>query len=181
MPAATSDPVLVMRSLVREVPDFPERGIVYKDITPLLADPVGLELAIESLAAPWAEVGVDVVVGVEARGFILGAPVARELDVGFVPVRKAGKLPWKTRSEAYGLEYGTDVLEVHTDAVRADQGVLVVDDVLATGGTAAAAGRLVESVGGSLLGFAFLLELAFLGGRAKLVGHRVESVMIEDA
>jgi adenine phosphoribosyltransferase len=172
---APSDPVQVMRSLVRDVPDFPEPGIVYKDITPLLADAAGLEMAIEALAAPWADGGVDVIVGVEARGFILGAPVAHALGVGFVPARKAGKLPWETSSEAYGLEYGADVLEVHIDAVLPDQRVVVIDDVLATGAT----GRLVESVGGVLVGYGFLLELAVLEGRAKLGAHRIESIVIE--
>ena len=179
MSAATSEPAARLRSLVREVPDFPEPGIVYKDITPLLGDADGFALAVEALAEPWAG-AVDVVVGVEARGFILGAPVARRLDLGFVPVRKQGKLPWETSSEAYGLEYGTDVLELHIDAVLPDQRVLVIDDVLATGGTAAAAGRLVDRVGASVVGFGFLLELAFLGGRERLTGHRIESVMIEE-
>lgn len=174
----TPDPASVLIPLIREVQDFPEPGIVYKDITTLLSDPDGLDMALEALTRPWID-GVDVVVGIEARGFILGAPVARALGVGFVPLRKAGKLPWETASEAYGLEYGTDVLELHIDALLPDQRVLVIDDVLATGGTAAAAGRLVESVGAGLVGFGFLLELAFLDGRSKLAGHRVESVLIE--
>lgn len=168
-----------LRSLLRDVPDFPSPGIVYKDITPLLGDPSGFALAVEEMARPWSDGSVDVVVGIEARGFILGAPVARALGVGFVPLRKEGKLPWETSSEAYGLEYGTDVLELHIDAVLPDQKVLVIDDVLATGGTAAAAERLVSRVGASLVGFGFLLELAFLDGRSKLAGHRVESTIIE--
>ena len=179
MSAATSEPAARLRSLVRELPDFPEPGIAFQDITPFLGDADGLALAVEARAQPWAG-QVDVVVGVEARGFILGAPVARRLDLGFVPVRKQGKLPWETSSEAYGLEYGTDVLELHIDAVLPDQRVLVIDDVLATGGTAAAAGRLVDRVGASVVGFGFLLELAFLGGRERLTGHRIESVMIEE-
>ncbi len=179
MPAATSNPVEVLRPLVRDVPDFPTPGILYKDITPLLADPTAFDVAIEALARPWRDADVGVVVGVEARGFIVAAPVARALGVGFVPARKEGKLPWETNSEAYGLEYGADVLELHIDAVGPDQRVLVIDDVLATGGTAAATGRLVISAGAILVGYGFLLELAFLDGRSKLDGHRVESVMIE--
>mgnify|MGYP001554152806 CR=1 FL=1 len=179
MSASTSEPAARLRSLVREVPDFPEPGLFYKDMTPLLGDADGFALAVEALADQWAG-ALDVVVAVAARGFILGAPVARRLDLGFVPVRKQGKLPWETSSEAYGLEYGTDVLELHIDAVLPDQRVLVIDDVLATGGTAAATGRLVDRVGASLVGYGFLLELAFLDGRQRLTGHRIESVMIEE-
>ena len=173
-----SDADRILRDLIRDVRDFPEPGIVYKDITPLLGNAAGFDLALRELTEPWVD-EVDVVVGIEARGFIFGAPVARSLGVGFVPLRKEGKLPWETSSEAYGLEYGTDVLELHIDAVLPHQRVLVVDDVLATGGTAEAAARLVESVGASLVGFGFLLELAFLDGRSKLEGRRVESVLIE--
>lgn len=170
-----------LRSLVRDVADFPSPGIVFKDITPLLADPRGLATAVDAMTAPWVGQDVDMVVGIEARGFILGAPVARALGAGFVPARKQGKLPWATTAESYGLEYGDDVLELHVDALVADHRVLIVDDVLATGGTASAAGRLVASTGALLVGFGFLIELAFLGGRDRLGGHHVESVIVESA
>ncbi|MEM9201860.1 MAG: adenine phosphoribosyltransferase [Actinomycetota bacterium] len=167
-------------SLIRDVPDFPEPGITFKDITPLLADPEGLDSTMRLLAEPWRDREVDVVVGIEARGFILGTSVARELGVGFVPIRKAGKLPSTTVAETYGLEYGTDTIEMHADAVGPAARVLVLDDVLATGGTAAAAGALLERVGAEVVGYSFLMELAFLNGRAKLGGATIES-MIEVA
>jgi adenine phosphoribosyltransferase len=167
-----------IRALVRDVPDFPEPGIVFKDITPVLADPHGLADAVEHLVdrAP----PCDLVVGIEARGFILAAPVAHRLGHGFVPVRKPGKLPWESIRHDYALEYGTDALEIHVDAVVPGQRVLIVDDVLATGGTAAAACRLVEEAGGAVAGVSVLLELAFLDGRARLVGHDVHSVLVEE-
>lgn len=170
----------IVQGLIRDVPDFPEPGIVYKDITPLLADPVGFDLAVHAMADPWVDVGIDLVVGVEARGFLFGATVARQLGSGFVPVRKPGKLPHTISSIDYGLEYGTDTLEMHTDAIGQGQRVVVIDDVLATGGTAAAAAELVDRHGGSLVGFGFLLELGFLDGRARLGPHRIESLLVVD-
>jgi adenine phosphoribosyltransferase len=153
---------------IRDVPDFPKPGIVFKDITPLLADPDAFASAIDALIAPYATAGVEKVVGIEARGFILGAPVAQALGAGFVPVRKPGKLPWQVASQTYALEYGTDQLEVHRDAVAPGERVLLVDDVLATGGTAAAALDLLGGLGAEVVGAAFLIELGFLGGRAQL-------------
>jgi adenine phosphoribosyltransferase len=166
-----------LQTLVRDVPDFPTDGIVFKDISPLLADPRGLRDAIEALVEPWRSEAVDLVVGMEARGFALGPPVALALGAGFVMARKAGKLPSATISEAYGLEYGDDVLEVHDDSMTGGDRVLIVDDVLATGGTADATGRLVAATGATVVGFGFLIELAFLAGRARIDGYRVESVM----
>ena len=154
-------------ALVRDVQDFPSPGITFKDITPLLADPEGLAAAVSGLADPFAG-QVDVFVGIEARGFILATPVAMRLDAGFVPLRKAGKLPWATREQAYDLEYGTATIEVHTDAFAPGARVLIVDDVLATGGTAAAAVELVRAGGGEVVGLAFLIELGFLGGGDRL-------------
>lgn len=168
-----------LNTLVREIPDFPTEGIVFKDITPLLADANGLKAAVEALTAPWHGERIDLVVGMEARGFALGPPVAMALDAGFVMARKEGKLPAATISERYGLEYGSDVLEVHDDAMGARDRVLIIDDVLATGGTAEATARLVEGTGASVVGLGFLIELAFLNGRQRLEGHRIESVMIE--
>jgi adenine phosphoribosyltransferase len=170
----------IVQGLIRDIPDFPEPGIIYKDITPLLADPVGFDLAVHAMADPWADLGVELVVGVEARGFLFGATIARQLGLGFVPVRKPGKLPHTISSIDYGLEYGTDTLEMHTDAIGEGQKVVVIDDVLATGGTAAATGELVERHGGSLVGFGFLLELGFLDGRAQLGPRRIESLLMVD-
>ncbi len=157
-----------LRKLIRDVPDYPKPGILFKDIMPLLADPAGLEMVVEALAAPWRDEGIQAVAGIEARGFILAAPVALALDAGFIAVRKAGKLPGTILSETYSLEYGTDTVEIQGDALEPDQRVLVIDDVLATGGTAAATARLIRSTGADLVGFGFLLELGFLGGRALL-------------
>lgn len=157
-----------LRSLVRDVPDFPKPGVVFKDLTPLLADGPALAAVVADVAAFGREVGCDVVVGIEARGFVLAAPVAVALGVGFVPVRKPGKLPWESVRQEYELEYGTDALEVHADAFVRDQQVLVVDDVLATGGTAAATCSLVEGLGGTVVGLAVLVELGFLQGRSRL-------------
>jgi len=173
-----SDPVAVAREaierLVVDVPDYPEPGIVFKDITPLLADHDGLAAVVEALAEAGRDDGgataVDAVVGMESRGFILGAPVALALGVGFVPVRKAGKLPRAAHAVTYDLEYGSATLEIHRDAVRPGQSVLLVDDVLATGGTAVAARRLVEQCGAAVHGVAVLMELGFLDGAAKLDG-----------
>jgi len=164
-------------SLVRDVEDFPTPGVLFKDITPLLADAGALAAAVAGLADPYAGAGVSAVVGVEARGFILAAPVALHLGAGFVPVRKAGKLPWKLEREEYALEYGTDLLEIHQDAVAPGERVLVVDDVLATGGTAEATVRLLERIGAEVVGLSFLIELAFLHGRTKLTDHEVTALL----
>jgi len=166
-----------LKAHIRHVPDFPKPGILFYDITTLLRDPEGFRTTVDALAAPYQRREVDVVVGIESRGFILGAAVALRLGAGFVPIRKPGKLPAKTRKETYALEYGTDALEIHEDAVVAGQRVLIVDDVLATGGTAAAATKLVRDSGGALQGLAFLLELGFLDGRAKIPGEQVFSVL----
>jgi adenine phosphoribosyltransferase len=152
-------------SLVREIADFPKPGIRFKDISPLLADGPGFAAAIRAMAEPWREARLQAVVGIEARGFILGAPLARELGIGFVPVRKPGKLPGEVIEESYALEYGSDRLQVHRDALPAGARVLLVDDVLATGGTLAAAARLVSRLGLELVGGAVLMELAMLDGR----------------
>jgi len=153
---------------IRDVPDFPKPGIVFKDITPLLSSPEGLKLAIERLAALVDPSTYDVICGIESRGFIFGTPLAVHLDKGFVPIRKPGKLPWKTESESYELEYGTDTLEIHTDALDGALRVLIVDDLLATGGTMAAAIRLIRKLGGTPVACAVVIELGFLPGRAQL-------------
>ncbi|MFN8077333.1 MAG: adenine phosphoribosyltransferase [Kineosporiaceae bacterium] len=164
--------------LIRDVADYPKPGILFKDITPLLADADGLARTVAALAGGVGEAGgVDLVVGIEARGFILAAPVATALGAGFVPVRKAGKLPWRTLSATYALEYGEAEIEVHEDAVRPGQRVLVVDDVLATGGTAAAAIDLLERLGAVVVELVVLIELAELGGRERLAGRSVRSLL----
>jgi adenine phosphoribosyltransferase len=166
-----------LKANIRHVPDFPKPGILFYDITTLLRDPQGFKAVIDLLAAPFAGAGIDLVVGIESRGFILGGAVADRLGAGFVPIRKPGKLPAKTICESFQLEYGTDSIELHHDAVAPGQRVLVVDDVLATGGTARAAASLVTQLGGHLHALAFLIELAFLKGRAQLPAQRVESVL----
>lgn len=166
-----------LRDSIRDVPDFPESGIVFRDITPLLLDSELLDLAIESLAEPVRELKIDRVLAIESRGFIFGAPLALRLGAGLVLARKAGKLPWKTRCVEYSLEYGTDVIEVHIDSLAAGHRVLVVDDLLATGGTASAAARLVLDAGAELVGFSFVIELAFLKGREKLPDYPVFSLV----
>lgn len=166
-----------LKDHIRDIPDFPQPGVVFKDITPLLADIEAFRSTIDALAAPFTNAGVDKVLAVEARGFIVGAPVAYRFGAGFVPCRKAGKLPWQVEKEEYVLEYGSDLLEIHKDAVAPGERVLVVDDVLATGGTAAAAATLVERLGGVVVGFAFVIELAFLGGRSKLGGREPVSLL----
>ena len=160
-----------IEALIRDVADFPEPGIVFKDITPVLADPIAFSTIIDLIVVHFGRGNVDKVVGIEARGFILGAPVAYHFGAGIIPVRKKGKLPYDTLEETYALEYGTAALEIHTDAVQAGERVLVVDDVLATGGTAKAAASLVERVGGKVCGIATLIELEFLHGRDKLQGY----------
>lgn len=157
-----------LKSIIRNVPDFPKKGIVFRDITTLLADPEALRQAVGALADRYRNADIDVVVGIESRGFIFGALVADRLRVGFAPARKPGKLPFKTVSESYELEYGIDRIELHTDAVRKGQNVLIVDDLLATGGTMAACCRLVGRLGGRVAGCAFVVELGFLKGREKL-------------
>jgi len=164
-------------ALIRDIPDYPKPGIVFKDITPLLADSVAFTAVTAMMAAPFESLDVTHVVAVESRGFILGGPVAQTLGAGFVPVRKRGKLPFDKRSEAYDLEYGTDILEIHADALDSSSRVVVVDDVLATGGTAAATCRLVESLGGTVLGLSFLIALSFLPGLARLEPRPVHSVV----
>ena len=160
-----------IEALIRDVPDFPEPGIVFKDITPVLADPIAFSTIIDLIVVHFGRGNVDKVVGIEARGFILGAPVAYHFGAGVIPVRKKGKLPYETIEEEYALEYGTATLEIHTDAVTPGERVLVVDDVLATGGTAAATASLVERIGGKVCGIACLIELEFLHGRDKVAGH----------
>jgi adenine phosphoribosyltransferase len=157
-----------LKALIRDIPDFPKKGIVFKDITTLLADGPGFAHAIDLLAARYVGRGIDRVVAMEARGFILGAPLAVRLGAGFVPVRKKGKLPHETIEETYALEYGEDTLQMHRDALIKGHRVLVVDDVLATGGTAAAVARLVQALNAEIVECAFLMELGFLNGRAKL-------------
>jgi adenine phosphoribosyltransferase len=166
-----------IKDLVRDVPEFPKPGVMFKDITPLLADPEGLATCVDSLADRFAGEGVDKVIGIEARGFIVAGAVAYRLQAGFVPVRKKGKLPWQVHSDTYALEYGVDTLQVHTDAVHPGERVLILDDVLATGGTAAATRRLVEMLGGDVVGFGCVLELGFLGGRGRLDGMDVEALV----
>jgi adenine phosphoribosyltransferase len=157
-----------LKDRIRDVPDFPKSGVTYKDITPLLADHRAFAACVEALADRFADQRIDKVIGVEARGFIVAAPVAQALGAGFIPVRKAGKLPWEVASETYDLEYGTDTLEIHRDALVPGERVLIVDDVLATGGTAAATVRLVGRLDALVVGFGCIIELGFLDGRARL-------------
>ncbi len=166
-----------LRARIRAIPDFPEPGIVFRDITPLLADPAALAFAVAELTRPFAEEDVAAVAGIEARGFIFGALVARELSAPFVPIRKAGKLPYRTLSENYALEYGVDTLEMHTDAIAGAARVLVVDDLIATGGTAAATCTLIERTGGEVAGCCFVVELEGLDGRRRLAGRRMHSLL----
>jgi adenine phosphoribosyltransferase len=163
-----------LRAHVREIPNFPSPGVTFRDITPVLSDPVAFRRCVDELAARFADVEVDCVVGVESRGFILAAPLAYRLGAAFVPVRKAGKLPWAVVREEYQSEYGRDKLEIHRDAIHPDERVLVVDDVLATGGTAAATARLIEALGGDIVGIGLLIEIAGLAGRERFADFRVE-------
>ncbi len=167
-----------LRGLVREIADYPTEGVVFRDITPLLGNADGFRRAIQSLVERFEHLEIDRVLGMEARGFIVAAPVAYLLNAGFVPVRKAGKLPWAVVREEYSLEYGTDKLEMHRDAIHPGERVLVIDDVLATGGTAAATCRLIEELGGVVVGLGFLLEIGGLNGRARLGDHLVESLAV---
>ena len=173
-----ADPrVDAVKALVRDVPDFPKPGILFKDITPMLADARTFGLVIDLLAEAIRPRKPDLLVGIESRGFIFAAPVARALNVGFVPVRKPGKLPYQKRRVEYALEYGTDALEMHHDAFVAGARVVIIDDVLATGGTARAAGQLVEEALGRLVGYAFAIELGFLAGRERLGGRAVDALI----
>ena len=169
-----------LKRYIREVPDFPKPGILFYDITTLLQDPLALRMTLDRLAWRWAGQKVDKVVGIESRGFMFGTALAYDLNAGFVPVRKPGKLPAKIMVEEYSLEYGSGKLEMHDDAVREGDRVLIVDDLIATGGTAYAAAKMVERCGGLVLGFAFVVELTFLPGRQKLAGYEVDSLMKYD-
>jgi adenine phosphoribosyltransferase len=166
-----------LQRAIRDVPNFPKPGIVFKDVTPVLLDTALFARAVELMAAPYADARVTRVVSIESRGFLFGAPIALKLGAGLVPIRKPGKLPSATQRVEYSLEYGTDALEMHHDAVGKGDRVLVVDDVLATGGTASAAAQLVGTTGGSVVGFTFLIELDFLKGRQRLQGRRVEALL----
>jgi adenine phosphoribosyltransferase len=177
MRGESADDMETLKTRIRHVPDFPKPGILFYDITTLLNDRHGFRDTIEALSSPYRGQGIEQVVGIESRGFILGAAVANALGAGFVPIRKPGKLPSACFREDYALEYGTDGLEIHADAVAAGQRVLLVDDVLATGGTARAAAGLVRRIGGELVGLSFLIELNFLKGRDKLAGEAVYSVL----
>ncbi|HZL15437.1 MAG TPA: adenine phosphoribosyltransferase [Verrucomicrobiae bacterium] len=166
-----------LRAKIREIPDFPKPGILFYDITTLLKDPVAYRAAIDAMLAPYAGMSIDIVVGMESRGFIFSAPLAYQLGAGLVPVRKLGKLPAETISVEYALEYGSNTLEVHRDAIEPGQKVLIVDDLLATGGTVNGTVELVQRLKGEIAGLAFLVELGFLKGRARLAGHPVSSVI----
>ncbi len=166
-----------LASLIRDVPDFPKKGIIFKDITPLLADPQALRRTVIELIEPFADTGVEVVTGIESRGFIFGALAADRLNAAFVPIRKPGKLPAERISADYELEYGRDSIEMHTDAIEKGQKVLMVDDLLATGGSMAAACELVNKLGGDICGIALVIELCFLNGRDKLAGYEIHSLL----
>ena len=168
---------LLAEKLIRDVPDFPKAGILFKDITPVLASPGAMRQVCDRLVAFGCSCSPDIVAGIESRGFVLGMPIAMQMGLPFIPIRKAGKLPWKTVREEYALEYGTAVIELHEDAVTEGRRVLIVDDLLATGGTAAASVRLVERLGGVVAGLCFMVELGFLHGRAAVQGCAVESLI----
>ena len=170
-----------LKNIIRTVPDFPKPGINFFDITTLLADAEAFALACQAMADPYRNQNIDLVVGAESRGFIFGAAVARELNVGFIPVRKPGKLPAQTIAQEYELEYGTDKLEIHADAIQNGQRILMVDDLLATGGTMQAACRMVEQLGGKIVGISFLIELTFLPGRTKLTDYPLHCLIAYDA
>lgn len=169
-----------LKQKIRSIPDFPKPGILFYDVTTLLRDPEGFRQSIDAMCAPYEKGAIDLIVGIESRGFILGAAMADRLGAGFVPVRKLGKLPGKTVKVSYSLEYGTDSLEIHEDAIETGQRVLIVDDLLATGGTASAVVKLVRKLGGHIAGLAFLVELDFLPGRQKLEGETLHVVLHYD-
>ncbi|HEX2078645.1 MAG TPA: adenine phosphoribosyltransferase [Longimicrobium sp.] len=166
-----------LKALIRDVPDFPLPGILFRDVTPLLRDPGGLKQVVDAFADRYRGRGIQVVAGIESRGFLFGAPLALALGVGFVPIRKLGKLPAEKISREYALEYGTNALEMHRDAVEPGERVLLIDDLLATGGTARAAAALIEELGGQLAEVAFVIELAFLNGRSALDGYSVHALL----
>lgn len=166
-----------LKALIRNVPDFPMPGILFRDVTPLLRDPGGLRQVVDALTERYRGQGIDVVAGIESRGFLFGAPLAMQLGVGFIPIRKLGKLPADRITREYALEYGTNALEIHRDAVQPGERVLLIDDLLATGGTARAAAELVGELGGQVAEIAFIIELAFLNGRAVLDGHPVHALL----
>ncbi|MHC4618916.1 MAG: adenine phosphoribosyltransferase [Planctomycetota bacterium] len=166
-----------LKEYIRSIPDWPKPGILFRDITPLLRDPKALAAAVDALCADYADAGIEYVAAVEARGFIFGAAVAERLGAGFVPIRKKGKLPFKTETVTYDLEYGTDTLEVHLDAIEKGSKILMVDDLLATGGTMAAACKLIEKIGGRITGITFLIELSDLAGRKKLSAYKLTTVI----
>ncbi|MDX2309226.1 MAG: adenine phosphoribosyltransferase [Hyphomicrobium sp.] len=164
-----------LKSLIRTIPDYPKPGIMFRDVTTLLGDAQGFKAAIAQLAEPFRTKPIDAVAGIEARGFILGGAVADRLGCGFIPIRKKGKLPWKTIGEEYALEYGVDVIEIHEDAIKAGERILIVDDLIATGGTAEAAAKLVRRSGGLVVAAAFIVDLPELGGVARLQAHGIDS------
>ncbi len=166
-----------LKSTIRDIPDYPKKGIIFKDITPLLSNSQAFKTTVNEMMIPFREKRVDVVLGIESRGFIFGTPIAYLLNASFVPVRKKGKLPYKVISESYALEYGTDTLEIHEDAIQKGQNVLVVDDLLATGGTVCAVMKMVERLKGNILGASFVIELEFLKGREKLSGYTCSSLI----
>lgn len=166
-----------IKEMIRDIPDFPKPGILFRDITTLLADKEGLHMACEAMTEPFKGKGIELVIGAESRGFIFGVAIAHSLQCGFVPIRKPGKLPYKKISESYELEYGTDSLEIHADAVKPGQKVLLCDDLLATGGTMGACCRMVEKLGGEIVGVSFLIELGFLKGRDTLGNYDVKTVI----
>jgi adenine phosphoribosyltransferase len=166
-----------LKKYIRDIPDFPKSGIIFKDITPLLASPDAFSFAVQKLAEPFKNKSISKVVGIEARGFLFAAPVAIELNTGVIPIRKPGKLPYTTVSQSYSLEYGTDTMEIHSDGISSGERVLLLDDVLATGGTTEAACKLIEKLGGIIAGVVFLIELEFLKGRQKIAGYPVFSLL----
>jgi len=172
--------LLDLKKYIRDIPDWPKKGILFRDITPLLNNPKAFSAAVDALCIDFKKTGIEYVAAVEARGFIFGSAVAQKLGAGFVPIRKKGKLPWQTEGISFDLEYGVDTLEIHRDAVSSEAKVLMVDDLLATGGTMAAACRLVEKIGGKVVAIVFLIELAGLRGREKLAGFKVTSVVSYD-
>ena len=169
----------VVRSKIRCIPDYPKPGIIFKDITPVLGDAKAFDAALKALAEGLETMDIDYIAGIESRGFIFGAPLAQKLSCGFIPIRKAGKLPWKTIKASYELEYGTAEIEIHSDCAVPGDKVVLIDDLLATGGTAAAAAGLIEQLGAKVVSIRFLMELAFLEGRKKLTDWQVESLLIE--